>query len=237
MRNSLAVSVLVVLAAGAALAQPGPPRTYGSPLGFGSVLYPGMGTPPPFPTAQFQTNTSFAHSLGMNVAGRAIYANPWPGPNQGRGRAAMVVPYAVPVFVGGYGYGYGSGYQEPNVTYMVQQSPPPSPAPQVVINQSFGNTTTPPTGSVMREYQASGPPATEPAPAPPAAAEEKPTIYLLALTDGSVYSALAYWVEDGALHYITTGHAHNRASLELVDRKISEQLNRERGVEFKLAAK
>jgi hypothetical protein len=195
-----------------------------------------MGTPPPY-SAQGLTNFSFAHALGANVAGRANYSVPWPGqPQRGRVQAPAIIPYAFPVMVGGY------GYQQPNVTYVVQQAPPPQMAPNVVINQSFGGSgSAAPAAAAesgLREFQASGPPPTpEPERKAVTADEEKPTIYLIAFNDGTVYSALAFWVEGATLHYITTQHSHNRASVELVDRKVSEQLNRERGVEFRLAGK
>ena len=244
MRRTLVVVTLMLAVAWTLSAQRQPPRTYGSPLGFGNILYPGTGTPPPFPSAQFQPGTSFAHALGSNIAGRANYSVPWGASpaisTQGQGRGGMggmIVPFAYPVYTGGY------GYQQPNVTYMVQQAAPPAPAPYVILNQNFGvdPTRQVQTETGMREYQASGPPPTpEPEPASKPASkqvEEKPTIYLLAFSDGTVYSSLAYWVEDGTVHYITTQHAHNRASLSLVDRALSDQLNRERGVEFKLPAK
>jgi hypothetical protein len=54
------------------------------------------------------------------------------------------------------------------------------------------------------------------------------------LKDSSVYSAVAYWVEGETLHYITTQGKHNQVSLSLVDRNLSEMLNRGRKVEFRL---
>ena len=94
----------------------------------------------------------------------------------------------------------------------------------------------------MREYSAESLPAPlgQQRPAQPSddvtdqGGEPKPVVYLLAMKDGSVYSAVAYWVEDSTLHYITPKHAHNHASLDLVDREITDQVNRERKVPFKL---
>jgi hypothetical protein len=62
--------------------------------------------------------------------------------------------------------------------------------------------------------------------------DEKPTIYLVALNDGTIQAAVAYWVETGILNYVTVQGSHNRASLDVVDRDMSERLNRERNVEF-----
>ena len=41
---------------------------------------------------------------------------------------------------------------------------------------------------------------------------------------------LLYYVEGDTLHYFTSGNVHNQASLALVDRPLTEQLNRERGI-------
>ncbi len=64
--------------------------------------------------------------------------------------------------------------------------------------------------------------------------EEKATVYLLAFKNGSIQAAYAYWVEGNTLHYVTTQGSHNRATLDLIDKDLSDQLNRERNVEFSL---
>jgi hypothetical protein len=56
-------------------------------------------------------------------------------------------------------------------------------------------------------------------------APREPVYALVALRDGWVYAAVAYWVEGDTLHYITTNGDHNQVSLKLVDRKISARLN------------
>jgi hypothetical protein len=127
------------------------------------------------------------------------------------------------------------------------QQPAPS-TPQVIINQYFTPDAARP---VMRVYSPSELPVSAPAgmrtfEATPAAAtpapgteraktsvhDEKPTIYLVALNDGTIQAAVAYWVETGILNYVTVQGSHNRASLDVVDRDMSERLNRERNVEF-----
>ena len=52
----------------------------------------------------------------------------------------------------------------------------------------------------------------------------------------TIYSAVAYWVDGDTLHYFTTGNTHNQASLSLIDRELTERLNRELGIDFKLPA-
>jgi len=62
----------------------------------------------------------------------------------------------------------------------------------------------------------------------------EPPHILIALSNGWVYAAMAYWVEGGTLHYVTPRGVHNQVSLELVDRKLSAKLNRPSHIEFVL---
>lgn len=123
--------------------------------------------------------------------------------------------------------------------------------PSVVINQNFvpdrarpvvreyGDEQPPPESSGMRLYET---PPTHPyadqgqqaqvrrQPAP----DVQPTIYLLAFKDHNIIPALGYWMEGNTLHYVSVEHSLNQASLDLIDRDLSQRLNDERGVEFKL---
>ena len=205
-------------------------RTYGSPSGFGNILYPGVGTAPPVPVT-----STFAHRLGRNVAGLPLF------PQGGlRGRSApVVVPY--PVFVGG-GLGYGYGYTDPapQVMYLPQ---PMQPAPQIIINHNYMSEGArpvlrdytqeqlPETG--LRTYEAPGRPAIDPR---TSVNDEKATLYLIALKDGTIYPAVAYWAEGNTLNYVTQQGSHNRVTLDLVDRELSSRLNSERSVDFNLPA-
>ncbi len=179
---------------------------------------------------------SHAGRIGATVSGRPI-----PGYNTGynngggRGTAAtsyFAYPVAYPVYV------HVETAPAPQPTQIINQ-----PAPSVIINNNY----MPDTASrpVMREYSA------ESLPQPLGQTERKRTrpepeetdepgtiksvVYLVAMKDGGVYSAVAYWLEDTTLHYITPKHDHNHASLELVDRELTDQLNRERKVPFKLS--
>ena len=60
------------------------------------------------------------------------------------------------------------------------------------------------------------------------------TRYLLAFKDHNIYSAVAYWADGDTLHYFTTGNIHNQASMSLIDRPLTERLNRELGIDFTL---
>lgn len=76
----------------------------------------------------------------------------------------------------------------------------------------------------------------EPPPGPPRppAPEAQPTIYLIALKDDRIVQALGYWIEDGALHYISAAYGLNQVSLSLVDWDFSRRLNEERDLKFDL---
>ncbi len=63
---------------------------------------------------------------------------------------------------------------------------------------------------------------------------DQPTIYLIALRDHTVVQALGYWMEGSTLHYVSAEHALNQVSIDLVDRDLSQRLNDERGLEFRL---
>jgi hypothetical protein len=221
--------------------QPRPTTTFGH--GFGNVVFPATGIPNPI----YPHPTTFAQRFGATISGYPGYLLGG-GPRYGRSRAALV-PYAVPALVDGYGfggYGYGYGEPAPNVTIVNAPQPPP-----VIINQNY---TPDRANPVVRDYTNENLPEptglqTYQAPIPnnPEGARtgtgtrsidpDKPTVYLIAFRDGNVYSAYAWWVEGATLHYVTTRYSHNRASVELIDSDLSQQLNVERGVEFKIPVK
>lgn len=58
--------------------------------------------------------------------------------------------------------------------------------------------------------------------------------YLIALRDHSIAAALTYHVEGDTLVYVNRGREERRIPLDAVDRRFSEQLNRDRRVEFRL---
>jgi hypothetical protein len=241
MRYCLAVGLMLSMAAGAfaqrhmggrvsrpvrAVITDGVPfRTYGSPSGFGSVAFPGMGTPPPF-TSTF--GTTFVERLGNVVSGV-----PFTGV-RGRHRRGFFHggyfgggPLAWPIVMGGLPYDYS--YDQPQPPVVVAPAQPASPP--VTINQNFA----PPAGagpeaaspgSNVQIYRA---PAAQPS-APP----DDQVLFFIALKDSSVYTASAYWVEDGTLHYVTPQGRHNQVSLDLVDRGVSARLNGGRNIDFRL---
>ncbi|MDQ2947733.1 MAG: hypothetical protein M3Y27_17665 [Acidobacteriota bacterium] len=223
-------------------------NTYSSVGGFGNVLYPGTGHAPVLPPGGLN-GPSFAHRLGQNIGGSGWNHQPF---RAGSNRT-LVVPF--PVYYGPMYGGYGSQYQDsPPPQY---QEPPPqfintNTSPSVVINQTFVPERAMP---AMREY--SNQPDRDPEPQQgmrryegpqsgpmperarsasksSANTDGQPTLYLIAFKDNGIVQALGYWVEDGNLHYVSAGHTLNQVSLDLVDRELSQRLNDERSVEFKL---
>jgi len=235
----LVLSVLSLSLTVGGFAQKG--GTYWSVGGYGNVVYPGTGHAPN--AAPPAANFGRGAFSGRNVVGPPIPAQ---HPQHGR---AVIVPY--PVYYGGYLGGY-PGYDAPQPYDPGQQVPPESNgAPSVVINQNFippqanpqvreyAGDATADQQPGMRLYQA---PPTHPysdaveAPAPRrrTANDEEPTIYLIAFKDHTVVQALGYWMEAGNLHYVSAEHTLNQASMDLIDRNLSQRLNDERGVDFKL---
>src|ERR1700730_16282221 len=188
----------------------------------------------------YARSTTFGSSITSSVvhAGHGATLNTYPG---GGGRyhnrtgagAVVYVPYAVGGYYGGDYYG-DPGMQPPGAGYPPQQQ---YMGPQVVINQNFAPDVARP---VVREYvpdanggiRVYGPQSSAAAP-DTTVAEESPT-FLIAFQDHTIYAAIAYWVEGETLHYVTGQSTHNQVSLDLVDRELSDRLNRERQVDFRL---
>lgn len=223
MKRSLLPVLLFCMSAGA-----NAQHTYDSLGGFGNVLYSGTGHAP---NAAFVNNGRAGYG-GVNRGGGAVN-------HSGGHPHTVIVPY--PVFYGNYYDPYFNG-PPPSDPQQNNQAPP-----SVVINQTFVPERAYPVvqeygdqNSGMKLYQ--GPPGPyqqqEPAAAPPRprAVSDEPTLYLIAFNDHSIVQALGYWMEGGVLHYVSAEHSLNQASLDLIDRPLSQRLNDERGVEFKLPA-
>jgi hypothetical protein len=217
-----------------------PSRGMQAPRGayqYGNILFPG-GIP--------STPNNHAARLGGTIAG-----NPYPGigpggrPGGPGGRPrTVVVPYAYPVFVGGGGYyGYGYDQQPNNVTVVVPQQQ----TPQVIINNSYVPETAKPTlreysageleesSSGIRVYEGAKPrPQQQASRSERSIMDEKPTIYLIALTDGTIRQAIGYWQTGDTFHYVTPESSINHLSTAMVDRERSIELNAERKLDFDL---
>lgn len=240
--------LLVLIAAGLSLAQ----SRFGSVGGFGNVVFPGIGHAPagnPWGNVVFPAiphnynafssvnNPNFSRRLGGLVTGFKPYRGGVGGVERRRTWGAGIYSYAYPVYVGDEGYAPPldqAPAAQPNVTVVYPPAQPP-----VVINQNFGPAAPdqgegPETVNApnMRLYQA--PSGGTPAASSESAGSGDSSYYLIALKDHTIYSAVAYYIEGDTLHYFTAGNVHNQASLTLVDRQLTEQLNRERNVPVQL---
>ncbi|HEV2690027.1 MAG TPA: hypothetical protein VGV35_15820 [Bryobacteraceae bacterium] len=230
----LVLGIVLLSATAAAFGQGHGP--YWSLGGFGNVLYPGTGHAPATPPG----GVAGSGHTAAPIAGRNIFPNPIPARHPQHSRT-VIVPY--PVFYGG-GYAGNPAYDAPPA-YGDQGAPAENDAPPpVVINQGY---VPPQANPTVREYvpdqpqeQPSGMRMYE-APTPGAGREPRrrtasddPTVYLIVFRDHSIIQALGYWMEGGALHYVSLEHTLNQVSFDLIDREASQRLNDERGVEFKL---
>ena len=205
-----------------------------------SVLFPGGGGPLPnsyrsqYGAAYGTIDPGFASRLGTTVRGRTGPAVPNRGGSYrhpGGGTTGVVaIPYAYPVYVGGgYGYGYAPAETAPSEA---ADQPAPQQQPNVIVIY--------PQQAPVPQQTASRPaiPLQEPSQAEPS---QEPAVsnyesprYLIAFKDHTIYSAMAYWVDGDTLHYFTSGNTHNQVSLALVDRSLTDRLNKESGVELHL---
>jgi hypothetical protein len=238
---------LTGLVFGQSQGQPHPSQTW-SLGGFGSILYPGTGHAPTAtpPVGQFAaSNGGGGYSRGFANPGRAGHP---------QHSSTVIVPY--PVYYGGYyggAYGYGgdpsaAGYAPgygPGYVDDGSQSNGPG-VPSVVINQNF---VPPQANPQVREYTGDqqppqqdqsglklyqAPPSHPYADAQRAGNSDQPTIYLIAFRDHTIVQALGYWMQGSTLHYVSAEQTLNQVSIDLVDRDLTQRLNDERGLDFRL---
>jgi hypothetical protein len=163
---------------------------------------------------------------GYNSSGANRYSR-----NGAAVRPLYGYPYAYSVWVPDY-YDYISQqnqYAAPGPGPQYGPAPDAGPQQPVIINQYFGAPGPP---------QANAPEANLPrasdndasAPGDPIGSPQN--YYLIAYKNHAVYSALAYWVEDKTLHYVTTQNTHNQASLDLIDLALTKSLNQRNDVPF-----
>ena len=149
-------------------------------------------------------------------------------------------PYAYSVWVPDYYdyLNYQSQYTGPYPMPADPYAPPPAAgAPQqpVIINQYFGG----PPPAQMNTQQGYAPGYSSDngsASVQGTGGTVAPTqnYYLIAYKNHEVYSALAYWVEDKTLHYVTTQNTHNQAALNLIDVELTKKLNQRNDVPFSI---
>lgn len=240
---------------GAAFGQGRAGGQYWSLGGFGNVVYPGTGhAPAAAPAGGFGFSGVRGGFVGRPGIGGGAVGHP-------QHRRTSIVPY--PVFYTGYGYGQGYGY-DPSLGYAPAYGDQPpvvnsGSMPPVIINQNF---VPPQANPVVREYTPGDQSGTaqqpsslqmyqaptpgqmpvQTQPVQPQAQSQQPsnpgqaTLYLIAFKDHTIVQALGYWMEGSTLHYVTVEHDVNQASMDLIDRDLSQRLNGERGLEFRLPA-
>jgi hypothetical protein len=184
----------------------------------------GFSNPHPFPQGTFSSVVFPAGATRMSgtVARQGIWRQP---SVSGASRTGTLIIYGYPVYVGGYVDNTNAAAPAPQQQPDTTMNDSSQPAPAVI--QYFGSDdaqdpTTP--TATADDYQ----PVEEPA------STAEPSHYLIAFKDHSIYSAVAYWVDGDTLHYFTSGNTHNQASVSLVDRDLTERLNKESGLEVKL---
>ncbi len=138
--------------------------------------------------------------------------------------------YSYPAFVGGFSWGspwysYPAYYPPaPPVTVVYLGDPYRTETMgPVIVNRSYEPETARPV--VVRSYMEERPVVEN---------RNEPPLYLIARKDDSVIAAIAYWVDGDTLHYVDRRHEPKQIRLDEVDRGLSEQLNRERRVDFRL---
>jgi hypothetical protein len=214
---------------------------------FGSVVFPG-GTPATTPGLTRSFGSLVNPGGGgprLVVPGGVVPNFARPLNNQPARRTTTVTTYAYPVYVGGGSYdnSYAPDQasaqqfgQQPNGTPNVTIVMPPQQVTPVIINVGSGGgqytTTTqrqPALYDVPEQRMADQSDQS-------AAPAEEPAHFLIAFKDHTIYSAVAYWVDGDTLHYFTAGNTHNQVSISLLDRPLTERLNKESGIDFKVPA-
>jgi hypothetical protein len=200
---------------------------------FGSVVFPGgSSTTPVVRTAPPAAHVPvFVGGNSFNRGSGNVVNSPHRGGNGRRSQAATY--YSYPVYVPGYydsaAYGdqiapLAQPQQQPgNVTVVYPQQQQQEVRPIIIqlgtdANGQFTQTSRRP----------AAPPEEEPA------AEPDQPHYLIAFKDHTIYTSVAYWFDGDTLHYFTKGDTHNQVSVALIDRPLTERLNRELGIDFKM---
>jgi hypothetical protein len=140
--------------------------------------------------------------------------------------------FIYPAFYGGFGY-YDPYFYNSYPTYASYPSAAYSysaPASPVIISQNYysGYPAEPTPAPRIEEYR--------PQPQPSATEERKDesSLYLIAFKDHTIRAVLAYWADGATLHYVTMDHEQKQTTVASVDRDLSERLNRERNVAFRI---
>jgi hypothetical protein len=204
--------------------------SFGGGMGFaqpgfaGGIAFPGFGFPGfGFPSFGFGfPGFGFFpgfHALRSGQHLSIVRQFPLGAFNRFGGFAGFGYPFGFP----GYGYGYGypeyPGYAMPAVSPIIVLGAPAGMAYKP--EQPYQPHEAKP---VMKDYKpGSLPPAPQPLQGP------KPQ-FSIALTNNTVDSADAAWVQNGVLHYLSGSGAQKRVPLSQIDRSATERLNAQKGL-------
>jgi hypothetical protein len=108
---------------------------------------------------------------------------------------------------------YGGDYPTPSVSVPQVVAPPPPAVPA------------PPIRPEVREYHW-----------PSSPSDSSATTLSIVSKDGRVQSAIALWVQDNALCYITADGRESRMPIDFIDRQATRQRNAEKHLNFSLPA-
>jgi hypothetical protein len=114
------------------------------------------------------------------------------------------------------------------------------PSPAVVINQNFQADRARPQVRDYNNVNLPEPGQNSPARGDggqtnePSAAVEQQVYFLIALKDGNIHAAAAYWVTDNTLNFVTLQGRRSSVPLDQVDRDLSKRLNDRQAVDFGL---
>lgn len=153
--------------------------------------------------------------LSGSIAGRPMPVRPGARPI-----------YPAPIYLGGWGGWYPQPQIQPTPVYLVNQQTvlPPPQAPALVLNPDYKQEVAKP---VLTEYSNIRNPYENFTP-------DAPKVYLLALKDGTLRQAVAFWAEAKTLHFVQPDHKQDKISFGDLDRESTKRFNSERGLEIKL---
>jgi len=132
-----------------------------------------------------------------------------------------------------YDYAYPGGPSGSTVTVVTAPAAAETSPGTIIINNSGWE-------RFQRRGQAEDTEVRQPSAAPqaeqrqPEARSTRSPIYLIALNTGVIWMAVAYWSEGGNLHFVTTKGEKKQIRVGELDRPLTEQLNQERNVPFRL---
>ena len=181
-----------------------------------------------------------ANGTSANTGGRGVRGRAEGEDHRDRRRRRQGEVLAYPVFAGYAPEDYDDSSQDEENP--PDASAPNSPTSSVIVNQNLitdrANAETGANGpaferSRANRFQTSGPGAVQ-GRSVTGQDDEQPTIYLIAFRDHRIVPALGYWIEGNTLKYVNVGYSVNQASLDLIDADLSQTLNDQRNVAFRL---